>query len=166
MLCQTGRDFSVLVANFWSQPSTLMKGKNIATTIHHPNATLNSTFTLGDVLDLTSDETQAPPSPDVAGCPECAKYPMYRRYTHKATNFKQPITEASPVTHGNITHNHVDDEFHPCIRDMLAKHSTMWDGPLCEITTMSHRASTSWRTPSPTTSCLTALDQSSRYWNK
>lgn len=139
MLCQPGIPFSVLVANFSSEPQMLKKGHNIATTSQHPDATVNSSFTLDDVLGLTKDAPPKPTSSAENGCTECAKSQMYRHCTHKATNVKWTTPEASTISHDNVNLDHIDDEFHPRIRAMLAKHSTMWDGSLGEITTMKQR---------------------------
>ena len=144
---QPGVPFKVLVANFSSKVQYLNQGQLIAHADSHPDFTVDSCFTISDVLG-------DPPGSPVTSEDEEFRKPI-KSMKRVARENKQAYLDKSlaelrakrdkeeaeepPMTVDDVDLSGAPEELRPRIRKMLEKYVPMWSGKLGEINTTVHR---------------------------
>ena len=63
---------------------------------------------------------------------------LINKHLEDARNAAVDQSDEVPITADNVE-LHVDENFHPQIRNMLRKHEKIWEGRLGKITATTHR---------------------------
>ena len=128
---EPNRPFRILVANFGKHAKSLVKNQVLGTLLPHPTFVIPTPVKFAEVLGLVnSDSENAKPEP--------ADNTVS---SDKQDLVKPEVAAASSPTKASVDDmdlSHVDEQYRNRLREMLRRHSAMWDGSLGEINSTEH----------------------------